>query len=75
MYVTMSVIGRNWHDCLNLSNGISMSGINVKQVNGINTVSDEEIDNVCILREMIQLKEDGLCDIFNIGDVDFIIND
>ncbi len=41
------------------------------------TVSDKEIDNVCILiSEMIEVKEGrAICVIFNIGDVDFIIND
>ncbi len=40
------------------------------------TVGDEVIDNVCILREMIEVRG-GLatCDIFNIDDVNFIIND
>ncbi len=39
-------------------------------------VSDEEIDNVCMLREMIEVREGrAICDICNIGDVDFIIND
>ncbi len=38
-------------------------------------VSDEDMDDVCIWREMIEVRE-GLatCDIVNIGDVDFIIN-
>ncbi len=40
------------------------------------TVSDEDIGNVCILREMFEVREGrAICDIFNIGHVDFIIND
>ncbi len=41
-----------------------------------NTVGDEEIDNMCILREMIEVRDGwAICDICNIGDVDIIIND
>ncbi len=40
-----------------------------------NTVSDNEIDSVCILREMIEVREGmAKCDICNIDDVEFIIN-
>ncbi len=52
--------------------------MNVKQVYGewYDTVSDNEIDNVCILREMIEVMDvRAKCDIFNIDDVEFIIND
>ncbi len=73
----MSVSGRNWHDCINFAQDISMIGINVKQVYGewYDTVSDNEIDSVCILREMIEIREGRAeCDIFNIDDVEFIIN-
>ncbi len=57
---------------------ISMIGMNVTQVysDWYDTVSDKEIDDVCILREMIEVREGrAICDIFNIGDVDLIIND
>ncbi len=37
------------------------------------TVSDEEIDNVCILREMTEVREGWtICDIFNIGDAECV---
>ncbi len=52
--------------------------MNVKQVyyEWYYTVNHEEIDNVSILRKMIEIREGcAICDIFNIGDVDFIIND
>ncbi len=52
--------------------------MNVKQVYGewYDTVSDNEINSVCILREMIELRGGrAKCDIFNIDDVEFIIND
>ncbi len=40
------------------------------------TVSDNEIDSVCILIEMIKLREGrAKYDILNIDDVEFIIND
>ncbi len=72
----MSVRGRNWCDCINLSQDISMISMNLKQVYGewYNTVS--EIDSVCILREMIEVREGmAKCDIFNIDNVEFIIID
>ncbi len=50
----------------------------VKQVYGewYVTVSDEEIDNVRILREMIEVSEGrAICDIFIISDLDYFIND
>ncbi len=74
----MSVSGNNWRDCFNFAQGISMISMNVKQVYGelYDTVSDNEIDSVCILREMIEVREGrDKCDIFNIDDVEFIIND
>ncbi len=40
------------------------------------TVSDEEIANLCILREMIEVREGrAIGDIFNIGEVDLFNND
>ncbi len=55
-----------------------MIRMNVKQVYSewYDTVSNNEIDNVCILREMTEARDERIiCDIVNIGDVDFIIND
>ncbi len=55
-----------------------MIGMNVTKVyiEWYDTVSDDKIDNICILREMIEVREGSvICDIFNIGDVDFVIND
>ncbi len=48
----MSVSGRNWRDCINFVQDISMISMNVKQVYGewYDTVSDNAIDSVCILR-------------------------
>ncbi len=74
----MSVCGRNWCDCINFAQDINMICMNVKQVYGewYDTVSDKEIDSVCILREMIEVREGmAKCDIFNIDDVEFVIND
>ncbi len=60
---------------IHFAQGISMISMNVKQVYNewYDTVSDNEIDSACILREMIEVREGW--DIFNIGVVDFIIND
>ncbi len=55
-----------------------MIGMNVKQVYSewYETVSDNEIDSVCMLREMIEVRERrAKCSIVNIDDVEFIIND
>ncbi len=55
-----------------------MIGMNVKQENSKwhDTVIDEEIVNVCILREMIEIREGGdICDNSNIGCIDFLINE
>ncbi len=71
----MSLRGRNWRD---FAQDISMISMNVKQVYGewYDTISDNEIDIVCILREMIEVREGrAKCDIFKIDDVEFIIND
>ncbi len=68
----MSVSGRNWRDCFNFAQDISMIIMNVKQVycEWYDTVSDNEIDSVCILREMIEVREGrAKCDIFNIDDL------
>ncbi len=51
----------------NFAQDISMIGMNVKQVYGewYDTVSDNEIDSVCILREMIEVREGrAKCDIY-----------
>ncbi len=63
----MSASGRNWRDYINFAQDISMIGMNVKQVYGewYDTVSDNEIDSVCILREMIEVREGrAKCDIY-----------
>ncbi len=55
----MSVSERNWRDCINVAQDISMISMNVKQVYGewYDIVSDNKIDSVCILREMIEVRE------------------
>ncbi len=47
---TMSVRGKNWCNCINFVQDISMISMNVKQVYSEwnDTVSDNEIDSVCI---------------------------
>ncbi len=74
----MCVSGRNWHDCINFTQDISMISMNVNQVYSewYDIVSDNEIDSVCIFREMIVVRG-GMAkyDIFNTNDVEFIIKD
>ncbi len=55
----MSVSGRNGRDCINIAQTISKISMNVTQVYGewYGTVSDNEIDSVCILREKIEVRE------------------
>ncbi len=63
----MSVSGRNWRDCINVAQDISIISMNVKQVYGewYDTVSDNQIDS-----EMIEIREGrAKCDIFNIDDI------
>ncbi len=62
---TMSVSGRNWRDCINFAQDISIISMNVKHVYGewYDTVSDNETGSVCILREMIEGRE-GLNGLF-----------
>ncbi len=67
----ISASGRNWRDWVDLSKNI---GMNVKQLNieWYDTVCNEDINNVCILREMIEVSEKWAeCHICNTGDVDF----
>ncbi len=54
-----------------------MTCIIVKQVYSewYHIVNDEKINNVCVLRKRIEVSEGrAICDICNIGDVHFIIN-
>ncbi len=62
----MSVSVTNWRDCINFVQDISMISMKMKQVcdEWYDTVSDNEIDSVCILREMIEVREGrAKCDI------------
>ncbi len=71
--------GRKWRDCVTIHNEVSMVDMNVKNVykeEWYDSVSVNEIDSASVLKEMIVVR-DGLvkCEIFNIHDVEFIIND
>ncbi len=71
----MSVNGRNWHDCVTIQNEVSMVDMNVK-----NVYKEEWYDSVrlsaSVLKEMIDVRDGSFkCEIFNIDDVEFIIND
>ncbi len=57
----MSVSGRNRCDRVNFTQDIAMIIMNVKQAYSewYDTESDKEIDNMCILREMIEVRGEG----------------
>ncbi len=52
----MSVSERNLHDCIHIPQDISMISMNVKKAysDWYDTVSDEEIDNVCIYKKWMK---------------------
>ncbi len=61
-----------------IAQDISVIGMNLKQVYSewYDTLSDQEIGNVYILRELTDIREGKpICDFFIIGNVDFIISD
>ncbi len=75
----MSAIGRNSCDCVTIQNEVSMVDMNVKNVykeEWYNSVSVNEIGSTSVLKEMIDVRDGPVkCEIFNIDDVEFIIND
>ncbi len=77
--VRMSVIGRNWRDCVTIQNEVSMVDMNVKNVykeEWYDSLSVNEIDSASVVTEMINVGDGSVkCEIFNIDDVEFIIND
>ncbi len=74
-----SVSGRNWHDFVTIQNEVSMVDMNVKSVykdEWYDSVSVNEIDSESVVKEMIDVRDGSVkCQIFNIDDVEFIIND
>ncbi len=75
----MSVSARNQLDCVTIQNEVSMIDINVKNVykdEWYDSVSVNEIDSESVVKEMIDVRDGSVkCEIFNIDDVEFIIND
>ncbi len=75
----MSVSGGNWCDCVTIQNEVNMVDINVKNVykeKWYDPVSVNEIDSASVVKEMIDVRDGSVkCEIFNIDDVEFIIND
>ncbi len=75
----MCVSGRNWCDCVTIQNEVSMVDMNVKNVykgEWYDTESVNEIDSASWLKEMIDARDGSVkCEIFNIDDVEFVIND
>ncbi len=71
----MSVCGRNWHDIVCRNGYVGMS---VKEIYNewYETLCNEEMDCISVLKEMIDVREGrGSCHIFNIDNVLLIIND
>ncbi len=75
----MSVSGRNWSDCVTIQNKVSMVDMNVKNVykeEWYDSVNVNQIDSASVVKEMIDVSDGSVkCEIFNIDDVEFIIND
>ncbi len=75
----MSVSGRNCRDCVTIQNEVSMVDMNVKNVykeEWYDSVSVNGIDSASVVKEMIDVRDGSvICEIFNIDDVEFIIND
>ncbi len=75
----MSVSGLNWHDCVTIQNEVSLVDMNVTNVykeEWFDSVSVNEIDSASVVKEMIDVRDELVkCEIFNIEDVEFIIND
>ncbi len=75
----ISVSGRNCHDCVTIQNELSLVDMNVKNVykeEWYYSVRVNEIDSAAVVKEMIDVRDGSVkCEIFNIDDVEFIIND
>ncbi len=75
----MSVSRRKWRDCETIQNEVIMVDMNVKNVykeEWHDQVSENEIDIASVVKEMIEVRDGSVkCEIFNIDDVEFIIND
>ncbi len=75
----MSVSRQNWRDCVTIQNEVSMVDVNVKneyKEEWYDSVSVYEIDSASVVNEMIDVRDGWVkCEIFNIDDVEFIIND
>ncbi len=75
----ISVSGRTWPDCVTIQNEVNMVDMNVKNVykeEWYDSVSVNDIDRASVVKEMIDVRDGSVkCEIFNIDDVEFIIND
>ncbi len=75
----MSLSGRNWHDCVTIQNEVSMVDMNVKNVykeEWYDSMSLNKINSASEVKEMIDVRNGSVkCEISNIDDVEFIIND
>ncbi len=75
----MSVSGRKWRDCETIQNEVIMVDMNVKNVykgEWYDSISVNEIDSASMVKEMIDVRDGSVkFEIFNIDDVELIIND
>ncbi len=75
----MSVSGQNWHDCVSIQKEVSKVDMNVKNVykeEWYDSVRVNEIASASMVKEMIVVRDGWVkSEIFNIDDVEFIIND
>ncbi len=78
LHMVMICSGRNWPDCVTIQNEVSIVDMNVKNVykeEWYDSVSVNEIDSASVVKEMIDVRDGSVtCEIFNIDDVKFIIN-
>ncbi len=75
----MYLSARNWLDCVKIQIEVNKVDMNVKNVYNeewYDSVSANEFESASVVKEMIDVRDGSVkCEIFNIDDVEFIIND
>ena len=70
----MSVCGRNWRD--HAHSDMKLLSVNEIYENWFENICTEDKDKCSVLKEMLCIREGWVsCDVFNIDDVNFIIDD
>ncbi len=74
-----NISGPNRHDCVTIQNEVIMVNMKVKNVykeEWYEILSVNEIDSAPMVKKIIDVRDGWVkCEIFNIDDVEFIIND